>query len=204
VTAVRLGLAAGLLALAAVAALLAGDVRSWQRTLVSGDAVYAADPARASWTPTTTRIGDVAGDLLGTGDALAVRRALRLYRATVGLHPTLDDALGVATVRAHAQDALDAAAQSAAPASSSQARTLLGVLAFGALAGGAVSNQLDTAVSDFTSAIRADPRNETAKYDLELLLRLAAVHGQRPGQAPGHTGGSGRKGAAAGLSGHGY
>ena len=48
------------------------------------------------------------------------------------------------------------------------------MLAFGDLAagGGTSPDQADRAVSAFANAIRADPADEAAKFDLELLLRL--------------------------------
>jgi hypothetical protein len=195
--------AALLLALAVGAVLLAGDVRSWQRTMAAGDAIYAAEPGRAQWTP-STRLGGLSGNVLGTADDVALRRAVRLYRATAGVEPRLDDALEVQSARARTQDALEAAARSSVPAAASQARTLLGVLAFGSAAAGGEQSQVDAAASDFADAITADPGNADAKYDLELLLRLSAAHGARPGQAPAGAGTTGRKGAGGGSPGTGY
>jgi hypothetical protein len=66
----------------------------------------------------------------------------------------------------------------------SQAATMLGTLimlysANGRATGGA--QLVQQAVADFQDAIRSDPRNDAAKYDLELLLRLhAASERQQP------------------------
>ena len=86
-----------------------------------------------------------------------------------------------------------------------QARTLLGILTFGASASGGSQDQVDAAVSDFTDAIRADPEDDFAKFDLELLLRLTAAHGTRigPGQSNGQ-GPTGHHGAGGGVPGSGY
>ena len=203
-TGLRLALAALLVAAAVLVALLGADVRAWPATLRSGDAVYAAKPGRATWTP-PTRLGGLAGTLLGTGNDVADRRALQLYTVTMGLHQRLDNALDVQTARAQALDALAAAARDPDPYRASQARTLLGILTFGAAATGGSASQVDAAVSDLTDAIRADPENDFAKFDLELLLRLTAAHGVRTGPGQGNgIGPTGRHGAGGGAPGSGY
>ena len=200
----RVVAAALLVAAAVLVALLAADVRAWPAALQSGDAVDTATPGRATWTP-STRLGGLAGTLLGTRDEVAYRRALQLYTVTHGLHQRLDNALEVQTARAQAQDALAAASRDPDPLRASQARTLLGILAFGASSSGGSSSQVDAAVSDFTDAIRADPENDFAKFDLELLLRLTAAHGVRPGPGQGNgVGPTGRHGAGGGVPGSGY
>ncbi len=203
-TMVRLLAAAGLLVLAVLAALLAADVRSWRDSVESGDAVYAAAPARAEWTP-STRLDGLAKSLLGAGDDVDARRAFQLYRATVGVNLRLDNAVHVQTARAQAQDALERVARDADPRRAAQARTMLGVLAFRAVARGAEQSQIEAAAADFADAIRADPSAEPAKFDLELLLRLTAAQGTRTGREPGAgTRGTGRRGAGAGTPGRGY
>jgi hypothetical protein len=200
----RLVLAGVLVAGAVVVALLAADVRSWPSVLASGDDVYAATPGRAAWTA-STRLGGLSGMLLGTGDDVAYRRALQLYAVTRGVHQRLDNALDVQTARARAQDALARASRDTNASRASQARTLLGLLTFGASATGGSTDQLDATVSDFTDAIRANSENDFAKFDLELLLRLTAAHGVRtgPGQGSG-LGPTGRHGAGGGVPGSGY
>jgi hypothetical protein len=196
VTAVRIALGAVLAALAVLVALLAADVRSWSASLSSGDHVYADSPSRATWTP-PARIGGVARDLLGVRDDLRHRRALQLYRESASLPQRLDNALAVQTARTEAQNALAAAAGDSPPQLASQALTLLGIIA---AEGG--STQTDAALSDFTDAARADPGNELAKYNLELLLRLTA-RDVRAGAGQG-SGKSGQSGAAGRLPGRGY
>jgi hypothetical protein len=203
-TALRLAAAACLVPLALLVALLAADVRSWRTALESGDAVYAASPSHASWTP-STRLGGLGEELLGVRDDVALRRALQRFHQTVGLRLRLDNALEVQTARARAQDALEGAALDSDPQRASQAQTLLGILAFAASSRGGDQSQVDAAASDFTDAIRADPADDPAKFDLELVLRLTATRGVRPG--PGLGGGygpTGRHGAGRGLPGKGY
>jgi hypothetical protein len=195
-------LAATLLAAVAVlAGLLATDVRSWDRAVAQGDAVYAVAPARAAWRPPAA-LGGAAGALLGTGDDLGWRRALRLYALAAATPNRLDTAVELQTRRSQAADAL---ARVARGRHASQADTLLGILAFEQNASGTGPSGVDAATADFTDAVRADPGNTAAKVDLELLLRLTTAHGTRPGAGPGGAvGPGGRRGAGGGAPGSGY
>jgi hypothetical protein len=198
---VRIVAATVLVAIAVLAALLAGDVDGWQRALAQGDAVYAATPGRATWTPATT-LGGAAASLLGTHDDVAFRRGLQLYAVAKATPNRLDTAVELQTLRSQADAALAAATHGRF---ASQAETLLGVLAFQQTANGGGSNQTDAAVADFTNAVRANPMNAAAKFDLELLLRLTAAHGTRTGAGPGRSfGRGGRRGAGGGVPGSGY
>jgi hypothetical protein len=181
----RLGLAAVLAVVAVAAAVLAHDLRTGRAALQRGDASYALTPSRATWTSSSA---------LGTDDDVAFRRALQLYVRTMSTPKRLDIARDRATLRAQAETALAAVAHGA---HASQAETLLGVLAF--------ERSADDAIADFTDAVRADPSNTVAKYDLELLLRLTAARGSREGGGPGGSfGRGGRRGAGAGVPGSGY
>jgi hypothetical protein len=191
-----------LAALAILVAILAADVRSWSSSVAAGDAIYAASPARASWTP-STRLGGLAGDLLGVHDDVALRRALQLYDSVAGLRLRLDNAVEVETARAQAQDALITVARGSDRQRASQAETLLGINAFAASKGTGTSS-IDTAVSAFTEAVRADPGNDDAKFDLELLLRMAAPHGKRAGRGQGGPSKGSHRGADGGTTGRGY
>ena len=185
----RIAAAAVLTAVAVLAALLAADVGSWRHALAQGDAVYAVTPARAAWTP-PTMLGDSAARLLGTTDDVKIRRALQLYAAALRIPHRLDTADVRQSLRAQAQNAL-------AHVSTSQAETLFGVLAF--------EHSANDAIAGFTNAVRADPMNTAAKYDLELLLRLSEAHGSRSGSSPGGAfGPGGRRGAGGGVPGNGY
>jgi hypothetical protein len=203
--ALRIGGAIVLAAVAVFAALLAADLRAWPLALDRGDAAYAVSPGHAAWTP-STHVGGLSGSLLGTGDDVAFRHALVLYRQVVGQQELLSNALGVEALRAQAERALAGPADSGNPSLASQARTLLGVLAFGAAAnGGAGASQTDAAISAFTDAVTVDPSNTAAKYDLELLLRLTAAGGLRSNTGPTNGfGRTGTRGAAGGVPGGGY
>jgi hypothetical protein len=204
VSALRLTVAGCLVALAVLVALLAADARSWRDALAGGDAVFAATPARASWTP-STKLGGLSEDLLGIRGEVALRSALQLYVDSTKQRQRLDNALEVQTSRARAQDALAGVAFDSDPSRAAQAETLLGVLSFDSYAEGAGPSQIDSAISDFTDAIRTDPGNDAAAFDLELLLRLTVAHGIRTGQGVGGGfGRTGRHGAGGGVPGSGY
>lgn len=189
----RLLAAAALIALAVLSLVLSADVRSWRTASVTGDA------------PPRTYLGGVAEGLLGTSDDVTFHRALRLYEVAAVTHLRLDNATQVQTTRAAAQDALAAAAGSGDLRRASQARTLLGILTYGSTASGGAQDQVDSAVADFTDAIKADDHNDAAKFDLELLLRLSAASGTRPGQGlGGGFGRGGHHGAGGGTPGKGY
>lgn len=193
-----------LAAIAVLAALLATDVRRWPSTLAQGDAVYAVAPGDASWAPSTT-LGGTAEALLGTRGDVVFRQALQQYQSEASVPTRLDTALELQTRRSQAEAALAAAAGSADRARGSQASTLLGILAFDESAAGGGSNESEVAIGDFTTAVRDDPTNVAAKFDLELMLRLTAAHGSQPGAGQAHKfGRGGRRGAGGGTPGSGY
>ena len=187
-----------LVVLAVLVALLAADVRGWQRTFASDDVRTSAPPVRIPW--------NLAGRLLGVGDDVRARRAIRQFEQTVSASARLDNALGVTGARARAETELAAVARGSGTRSS-QAGTLLGVLAFGDLArgGGRDPSQAETAIADFENAVWADPSDEIAKFDLELMLRQLAARGVRTGVTSGGGAGStGHQGAGGGTPGSGY
>ena len=189
---------AGAVVLAGVAvlgALLARDVHSWRGAINQGDAVFAVAPARAEWAPATS-LGGASEALLGTAEDVQYRRALQLYVEAAQTPNRLDTAVERQSLRAQAARAL---AKASHGPHASQAQTLLGVLAYGDTTGA------DAAISNFSNAVRADPSNAAAKFDLELLLRLTAAHGSRSGAGPGGSvGPGGRRGAGGGVPGNGY
>jgi hypothetical protein len=196
--------AAVAIALGIAVAVLAADVRSWRSSLARGDALYASSASQVAWKP-DTRFDGFAERLLGVRDDVDARRALLRYRAVANLRLRLDNALAVQTARAGAQDALAQVATENDGTRAGQALTLLGVLSFGGSATGAQQDQVDAAMSDFVDAIHADPANDDAKFDLELLLRQAAAHGTRTGQGlGGGFGRGGHRGAGGGSPGRGY
>jgi hypothetical protein len=204
-----------LLVLALGAALLAADVRSWQRTMRADDAVLSAAPRAASWNP-QTHLSSLAENVLGVSDDVRVRRALALFRENVNVRPRLDNAQQVGVARAKAEQALAAVARESGGARASQAETLLGVLVFTDVApsinpspfaqqAGIDPDQARASIVDFEDAVKADPGNEVAKYDLELVMRTLLAQGIRVNTGPQTgAGATGRRGAGGGVSGGGY
>ena len=122
--------------------------------------------------------------------------------------------------RIEAEIALADVAASQSGSQASQADDLLGILAFadstasadtspfGSAFGGATAGPpapVEASVGAFQNAVSLDGRNEAAKYNLELVLRLLKAHGQRAGGTPsaGPRGG-GKRGAGGGTPGRGY
>jgi hypothetical protein len=194
-----------LLVLAFGTALLAGDVRSWQKALRRGDAMYAAAPERARWeAPARVPFG-LAQSALGVSDDVAVREAFQEYRVAARANGHFEVTPAQAAALRHAQVALVPAARSSDPATAAKARTLLGLLVLGGLAQSADESRVQAAFSDLADAVRANPDDVTAKYDLELLLRLSAQRGVRPVQPiGGGEGATGKRGGGSGIPGEGY
>jgi hypothetical protein len=206
-------IAAVLVSLAVLAALLAADVRSWQKTLRENDALLQSTPAAAERQP-DTRLGSLAERALGVRDDVDARRAIALYLQNVNVPVRLDNARQVALARSRAEQALASVARSSEGARASQAETLLGVLVFTDVSPSTDPfeqttqndpDQAQASVADFQDAVRADPENTVAKYDLELALRALLAQGVRvgAGQQTG-AGSTGRRGAGGGVPGSGY
>jgi hypothetical protein len=212
-TAAGFAVAAVLVALAVVAALLAADVRGWQKTLRENDALLQAVPAAADRQP-DTHLGSLAERTLGVSDDIGARRAIGLYLRNVNVPVRLDNGRQVALARSRAEQALASVARSNEGARASQAETLLGVLVFTDVSPSTDPfeqtaendpDQTQASVGDFQDAVRADPENAVAKYDLELALRALLAQGVRvgAGQQTG-AGSTGRRGAGGGVPGSGY
>jgi hypothetical protein len=202
-----------LLVLAGATALLASDVRSWQKTLRSDDALLPGSPRVATWRP-PTHLSSLAEHVLGVRDDVEARRAIALFLDNLNVPVRLDNAQQVAIGRGRAEQALAAVARESSGARASQAETLLGVLVFTDVGPsndpfeettGIDPDQAQASLTDFEDAVRADPDNALAKYDLELALRVLLSQGIRvgAGQETG-AGNSGRRGAGGGVPGNGY
>ena len=201
--------AAACVALAALLAVTAVDARRWDDAVAAGDVRYRGAPEdQKLWHPSTLAPGDPAGKLLGVGDDVRFReavRALRLGRLDLGF--SSDPA--IALPRAEAQARLAKVAESDPELQRrSRGLGLLGVLSF---AGSFYESRgqaslVAEAVSAFQGAIALDPGNEEAKANLEQALQrrrsLAALAGA--GAADPAPGGEGSRGAGAANTGSGY
>lgn len=203
----RLILSGAALLAAGVLLLVAADVVRWRDAIEHG---HRAD--------TTLPFG-AARRLLALDDDLALRRAVLLYRGVARQARSYDPTL-VRRARIEAEIALADVAASQSGPQASQADDLLGILAFadstastdtspfGSAFGGATAGPpapVEGSVGAFQNAVSLDGRNEAAKYNLELVLRLLKAHGQRAGGTPsaGPRGG-GKRGAGGGTPGRGY
>jgi hypothetical protein len=196
----RLVLAFVLLACAVLLALLASDLRAWERTMRADDLRFRVDPrARPSWTASTILPSSLTRGLLATDDDRALRRGVAAFRVASRTGRGIDNGITRQRVRAAASTKL--AQVSTNSAYESQAADLVGVLG----ASGSGTQGLEASVASFQNAVRLDPTNESAQFNLELLLNELLAHGKRIGAsaAPGPRG-HGTQGAGAGTPGSGY
>jgi hypothetical protein len=193
-------LAAGAIALVAVLfALSAHDTHAWERGLADGDAAYATQPVAARWRAGTWLAGDPAGDVLQTADDIALRRAVQAFVVAADVGRGFDNGERRSRLRARADVALSGVVATGSPTAASQAANLAGVLAETAGSGG------ERGRASFEAAVRADPANTDAAFNLELLLRRARATGVREGPGTGTgTRGSAERGAGSGTPGQGY
>lgn len=204
---VRRLLALGLVAVAVLAALLALDVDRWRSGIDRGDARYAAAPQTARWGATPILPGDPAASLLEVERDLSVRDALRRHAVALATPRGFDNGQKQSEARARAEVALSDVTAEGTPAQASQAGNLLGALVVDAVdpTGGGPGANDERARAAFDGAIRADPSNDEAKHNLELLLRRQRVVGSRQGPSSGSGArGATRRGAGAGTPGSGY
>ena len=182
---VRGGGAALCLAVAALLVLLAVDAHAWQTRMAADDLRFRANPLEETlWRPEQNAPFDLARRLLGLGDDLAYREAVREFRA--GRPTELTFSPRTTAHRAQAQIALTEAGRDDANAlRASEEENLLGVLGF-ALATQDTSQAktfLNNSVTAFRAAIDRNPRNEDALWNLEYALNQ--LRGSNPQQAGG-------------------
>lgn len=204
-TPVRIALAVVALALGAAALGLAHDIRSWETAIELGDARFAGQAVDARWQASTWLPGDVGAGTLALADDLALRRAEQAFAAARAAPAGFGSDRRSARLRAEAELALSDVVATGSRVQASRAGNLLGILA-GTSDGVDVAAAGDQRASEtFDAAIRADPTNTDAKYNLELLLRRIRVVGSREG-AGGGSGdlGDSLAGAGAGTPGSGY
>jgi hypothetical protein len=201
----RLIVAAALVAAAAVLAVAAHDVLAWRSAVKDGDARFRTRPTVATWRADTWLPGDRARRLLKLDDDLALRRGVQAFLIAARTPRGFDNGETRARVRSGAEVKLEDLAAHAGPKAASQAGNLLGVLVAGTgqVVGGITAD--DRARAAFEAAIRRDPENAAAKYNLELLLRRTRATATREGPGSGSGSlGHGRRGAGSGTPGRGY
>jgi hypothetical protein len=195
-----------LLGLAVAFVFLAADVRAWQQTFKRDDIRFRVLPSRPDlWRSRTTIPGDPARTILGVGDALAYRHALRLFWLTeVGVTEAGSENLSQTQVNTQ-QDLQVLVEQAKTGAERSAAANLLGVMTIRTPSPDSETQKqtIGRATSYFRKAIEEDPTSWPAKVNLELALRLTRPDKTRFGKdAHGGFGSGGSQGA--GVIGGGY
>jgi hypothetical protein len=192
----------------AVLLLLALDANTWRTTVAQDDLRFRALPAHSDlWKPQTSLPGDPASLLLSTGDTMAYRRAIQLFwYSRIGSDP--EERQDLPTLRARAQQRLqDLAAQGVSAHERSFAANLLGVLVVTTPTPSqdkkGIEQILKRASGYFQQAIRIDSRNDEAKMNLELVLRVTTPGKGRFGKDARAGYGFGR-GRGAAIVGGGY
>jgi hypothetical protein len=202
----RLVVAAAAAAVAILLSFFSADLRTWRDAMRAGDLAYAAGTRTApQWNASTILPSRLSRRLLAVDDDRALREAVVAFRR-VGRTGGGESVIPRRRVRAAAETQLVDIATNGSPEQASQASNLLGVLTFAdATSGRRAATPVERTVAAFQEAIRLDPRNDDAKANLELVLRLLQARGQRigPNPAPGPRG-SGRHGAGTGSPGRGY
>jgi hypothetical protein len=205
-----LGIAAvGCVVFASALFLLAVDIGRWSDAMAADDVRYRSEPESADlWQPDTVVPFGAAKRLLGTGDDVAFReavRALRLGRLDLGITSDPELALSRGEARARLQQV---ASEDTNRIRRSRATNLIGVIAFASSLTEARDQAafIQDAAAAFQTAIELDPDNGEAKANLELALqRGRALQATEAGGGPNPSpGGSGAKGAGAGDPGSGY
>lgn len=197
-----------LLGLALAAAVVARDAAAVRQAMTGGDFAFGARPdTQDLWRLKTTL--PYADELLGLDDDLLYRGAVWKYAAEDRRKPQRFN-FARPGLRADAQAVLNDAENSGlSPALRSKLATLQGMVsldeAIANPAGG--SYVLQQTVSHFQRAVKIDPTNSEAKYNLELMLRLLDPRGGRSQirtNLPIFEAGPGTPGAGRDRPGHGY
>ena len=183
---IRAAAAAFLVWIGVLSTLAARDVLTWRHQTAHADVAIASfSPDLGVWRPYTWLPAGVSQWLVGAGDDVEFGQTLQrfqlfrghqqwgLFVLNVSAGPT---ELAHRTLElAQLEFKLDQIARSSRSAElRSRARQLHGILLFQhlILQAGDAKTTLERTIADFTEAVRLDPGNATAKYDLEGLLYL--------------------------------
>jgi hypothetical protein len=206
-SAVRIGAAVVLVAAAAILACVAADVLSWRGAIQNGDREFVRSPADARWSADTVLPPGSARWLLDLGVPLRFRGAEQRFAALSAEGRGYDNGVSATRSRGELEAVLAELGRAEDGAIASQAENLLGILAYSdsRQTGPIAAAPVDQSVAAFQAAVRLDPTNTDAKFNLELLLRQLVAKGAREGPSSDNDGQSkGRRGAGGGLPGRGY
>lgn len=206
--AVTAAIVLGCLVVGTALLLLALDVSRLESAFADDDVRYRAAPEETVWEPTELVPAGLARGLLAVDDDVLFRRALRGVRLSHPETPGFSDPAYVVHRNEATAWLIDVVQRDDDDARRSAAANLLGVLSF-ADAIADYENRgrlLEGAAGRFRQAIAFDPRNEDAKFNLELTLSRSQgleLTESGGGTAPS-PGGKGARGAGAGDPGSGY
>jgi hypothetical protein len=204
----RVTAALAALAAAALLAVAAEDARRWPDSVRLDDVRFRAAPDRAEWRESDWAGAEAVRSLLAIDDDLEFRRLVAAFhRQREGGRS--NDALARLQAQAQLETALRATERGDPdPLRRARAANMLGVLSFEAAISSPRGAQalLDQTLGEFRNAIRVDPREEEAKYNLELVLALIERGDVRSTSERGGVGGQESEAGGAGLTdpGHGY
>jgi hypothetical protein len=171
-TALRIAGAVACTAAAVVLVLVAVDAHAWSARLAADDLRYRHDASESHlWQPKEVSPGDLTRHILGIGDDVSYRRALRDFR--LGRLTEQVSSTSIADRRIAAQVELTHVADTDPDARvRSQADNLLGVLGFGLGAQdfGQHIAFFNNGIAAFQRAILLDPSNDDAYVNLEYAL----------------------------------
>ena len=181
-------IAGGIAALAAALALglLARETQRWPARAEVGDVAFAAGKRDADW-PKARRVHQrFAVDLLDVRDDVAFRRALRLVHEIGSLEAAPSSAEAVRRIGRAERALLQIGRDDPDRRRRSAAANLLGIVHFEAalITGRGAETALRASASAFERAVRLDPQNADAKFNLELLLELLRAQGDQLGWNP--------------------
>jgi hypothetical protein len=202
-------LAAAVLTAAAAAALvLAWQVHRWQSTVRDDDLGFQVAPiATGLWESPRGPGSALARRLLAVDDDLAFRRVEQLFvRVHLGASDYAAEAERLAAL-GEAQSTLESLARrDPSPVRRSRAANLLGILLWENAASAQDNGPLlrRQSLEAFQRAVRASPRDDDAKYNLELLTTLLEPAAERRNDVNENAGGQGVIGAGIAAPGRGY
>ena len=172
--ALRTAAGAALAALAVAVALVAEDARRWPGRLESGDVRFVARAGgQDAWRPRDRVPFGFGDDVLGVRDDLAFRRALALFRASQARSGrSASERLQLLGSAENLLLDLEQAERDRARRSA--LANLLGGVYFESSQASPLGagELLDSSVAAYRRAVRLDPENADAKFNLELLLFL--------------------------------
>ncbi len=164
-------------AAAVIALLLALDIRRYEHRVATDDTALAANPTRADlWRPAQAVPFGTAKALLGLSDDIAYRRALRLFLLGEPWSRAPVPPLQLVGYRNAAQVELARLVQhDPNPARRSRELNMLGALSTEAISPLDPAHRLNALVRatlSYRDAVNADETNDSAKFNLEVALRL--------------------------------